>query len=303
MWVAESNFVTGSGIKSHAHSYYHLFMVRSGPVDFTVDDQSYTLNNGETLLAKPGVMHGLNNNSDTLARCYEVKFTASTQVLQRRLDFIPAVLPKNEFATYLVRELVKESTRAELSTPAFVADYLMALLNFYHREYGSQEEAETSVIDVVGYSEVSQKIVQYLEENFDREVPLQEVADVIGLNKNYVCSLFKRDTGMTIGTTMTIIRIRKAAELISFSDMSLQQVAESTGFSNLSHFNRIFKRVVGIPPGQYRRMFTADQLIVDDKMPTEEVLAENGFVVSVLGRNRLTIAEILEQLQETAAGR
>lgn len=99
---------------------------------------------------------------------------------------------------------------------------------------------------------------------------------------------------MTIGNCQTAIRIRKAAEMISFSDMNLVQVASATGFTNLSHFNRIFKKIVGIPPGQYRRMFTGSILTkIDDETAIQEVVGQNGFIVSVLGRKRLTIAEII----------
>ena len=99
-----------------------------------------------------------------------------------------------------------------------------------------------------------QEIQDYIEEYCDTNghgPAVSEIADAVGFNKNYICSVFKRDSGMTIGNCQTIIRIHKAAELISFSDMNLNQVAAATGFTNLSHFNRIFKKVVGMSPSDY----------------------------------------------------
>lgn len=300
LWVAESNFRHQCGIKVHSHDYYHLFVVRQGPLEFPVGDETYTLNTDECVLAKPGVPHGLNEANIPMGRCYEVKFTVSAPRLEVMLSALPDYFPKDTFAAQLVRALVKESTLQEPSTPAFVSCYLTALIQYLYRQYGDKKLSETSIVDTVGFSQVSRDIIQYLEHNYDREVPLQEIADMVGFNKNYICSVFKRDSGMTIGSCQTVIRIHKAAELISFSDMSLNQVAAATGFTNLSHFNRIFKKVVRIPPGQYRRMFAAN-ILTHGQTSDEalnEVLKENGFIVSVLGRKQLSIEDILVQMAE-----
>lgn len=300
LWVAESNFGYQSGIKIHSHDYYHLFVVRQGPLDFPVGERTYTLDAGECVIAKPGVPHGLSDAQIPMGRCYEVKFTVAAPRLEVLMAALPDHFPKDDFVACMVQELVRESTRQEPSTPAFVSGYMTSLIQYLYRHYGDKERSETSVIDTVGYSRVSREIIQYLERNYDRDVPLQEIADAVGFNKNYICSVFKRDSGMTIGNCQTIIRIHKAAELISFSDMSLNQVAASTGFTNLSHFNRIFKKVVRIPPGQYRRMFAANILthgtVSDESI--RRILDQNGFVVSVLGRKQLTIEDILLQMCE-----
>ena len=299
LWVAESNWAVQSGIKPHKHDYYHMFIVRQGPLEFVIDSEVCQLENGEVLLAKPGVIHGMNAVTIRMGRVYEIKFTTRSPALKNLLEGIPAKLPADPFAEALVRELVAESNLQQPSTPTFVSDYLLSLVNFYSRHYGKLEGHETSTIDTAGFSKVSRQIVQYLEANYAHEIPLQEVADAVGFNKNYICSVFKRDSGMTIGGCQTTIRIRKAAEMISFSDMNLTQVASATGFTNLSHFNRIFKKVVGIPPGQYRRMFTGDILTkADSEEAIQEIVGQNGFIVSVLGRKRLSISEIIDSVQE-----
>ncbi len=300
LWVAESNFASGTSIKIHDHDYYHFFMVRRGPVEFPVGSDTRTLNEQESMLAKPGTMHGLNNASPKMVRCYEIKFTTQSRSVIRQINSLPDYLPADPFIYQLVSILINESTVAEPNSSMYVSDYLTTLVDYCYRNYGKKEVSSTSIIDTTGFSDLSRSIVEYLEANSNRDVPLQEIADQMGFNKNYTCSAFKRDSGMTIGTCMTIIRIRKAAELISFSDLTLEQVAGSVGFSNMSHFNRIFKKIVGIPPGQYRRMFTIDMLSSDNYDPdaNEEVLNSNGFIMSVLGRKQMTISDIYRQISE-----
>lgn len=295
LWVAESNWIADSGIKPHTHDYYHMFMVRQGPLEFIVDSHSYILNKGEVILACPDIVHGLTSQAP-MGRVYEIKFTTESPSLKSILESIPPQLPSAPLAELLVKELVEESNLQEPSSLAFISDYLLSLINYYSRHYGKPAQHSSSTIDTSGYSAVSSKIVEYLETHYAREIPLQEIADMVGFNKNYTCSVFKRDSGMTIGTCQTIIRIHKAAELISFSDLNLTQVATATGFTNLSHFNRIFKKVVGIPPGQYRRMFAADVLIPGsyDENAAKQLVGQNGFIISVLGKKRLSISDILE---------
>lgn len=295
LWVAESNWALNSGIKPHSHDYYHLFIIRQGPLDFTVDDETYRLEDGAALLAQPGSVHGMNDVTISMGRVYEIKFMTQSPPLRDLLASLPPRLPAAPLVDALVRELVAESSLQEPSTPTFVSDYLLSLINFYSRHCGKPRSQDTTTIDTTGYSKVSKEIAQYLEAHYAREIPLQEVADAVGFNKNYICSVFKRDSGMTIGNCQTVIRIRKAAEMISFSDMNLTQVASATGFTNLSHFNRIFKKVVGIPPGQYRKMFTSNILNkIQDKAAIQEVIGQNGFIISVLGRKKLSISEIIE---------
>ncbi len=289
LWVAESNFPSQSSIKPHFHNYHHLFFVRQGPISFTIGEETYVPAQGEFVLAKPGVIHGMGTIESRLARCYELKFTSANPMLSS----LPVHFPQDALAEALIRELLVESARGKPASPVFASDYLQTLINYLYRKYGKPEGSESRMIETTGYSQISKDIVDFLESNYTRDFSLDDVAGALGFNKTYICSLFKRDSGMTIGNCLTIIRIKKAADAISFSDMNLSQVAASTGFANLSHFNRIFKKVVGIPPGQYRRMYPAEILVPGDSAVDSELLEKKGFILSVLTGKKLTVSDIM----------
>lgn len=291
LWVAESNFPANSSIKPHTHSYNHLFLVRRGPIEFAVGEARHILDEGESILAKPGVLHGMSRVKSRMVRCYEIKFACANPILSS----LPDRFPRDDFAEGLVQELVAESARSRPASPAFAADYLQALINYLYRAYGTPEDSESTTIDTTGFSQVAKDIVKHLENNYKEDLSLQEIADAVGFNKTYICSMFKRVSGMTIGNCLTAIRIRKAAEAISFSDMSLSQVSALSGFTNLSHFNRIFKKVVGIPPGQYRRMYPAEILVPGDSDVNSELLEQKGFITSVLAGKKLTVSDVMAQ--------
>lgn len=293
LWVAGSNFPAKTGIKIHNHDYYHLFYLREGEATFQVGEKTYTIHPGESILAKKNVNHGLKPINEKAVRCFEVKFTALDSTTVRMLDSIPIHIPKDNFITQLLQILVDESVLGAPSSPAFTANYLITTINYLYRKFAKTEIGDSTIIETSGLSDLSKKILKYLETNFNKDINLQMIADEIDLNKNYMCSAFKRDTNMTIGNCLMLIRVHKSAELISYSDMSLSQVASNTGFTNISHFNRVFKKIVGIPPGQYRKMFSADMLFPANLEILPEHAQYNGFIVSVLARKKLSTSDIL----------
>ena len=283
LWAAESDFRKDGGIKAHSHDYYHMFLVLRGPLEFHLNGNPMTLEAKECLIAKPGVSHGLKNNNETDGGFYELKFTAEGEELGRMAAKLPERFCAGELEIALMREILQECGNRGAHCTVFASVYAVALLRSIYRSQGESADVSSSVVDIASLSEIPRRIVLFLEDNNYREVPLQEIADHVEFNKNYICSLFKKDAGVTIGGCQMVIRIHRAAELISFSDMSLTQVAVATGFTNVSHFNRIFKRVVGLPPGQYRRLFTANALSLSNSDTLiRRAAEENPFIDSVL---------------------
>jgi len=91
-----------------------------------------------------------------------------------------------------------------------------------------------------------------------------------------------------------MIRIRRAAELIVYSDHSLSQVASMCGYASVSHFNRVFLKYVGITPGQCRRAYPADILFGNFSKGSAPNDQPNRFVYSALAHKRITPEVIRE---------
>ena len=69
----------------------------------------------------------------------------------------------------------------------------------------------------------------------------------------YVCTLFKRETGMTITEYAVGEKIDLAKRMIIMRRQTLTEIAETCGFSDYNYFSRVFKRTVGMTPGEYRK--------------------------------------------------
>ncbi|HSE63398.1 MAG TPA: AraC family transcriptional regulator [Thermoanaerobaculia bacterium] len=94
--------------------------------------------------------------------------------------------------------------------------------------------------------------VDYLESEFRRSPRLTEVAREVGTHPAHLSRVFRRQIGIPIGDYVHRLRVRYAAERISRSGARLVDVAVDAGFADQSHMTRVFKRVTGFTPGDFR---------------------------------------------------
>lgn len=278
LWALRTEFPTGSGLKGHAHkNYYHLLYVLAGGCEFVVDGLKYELKAGMHMMACPGVVHEMKKiTGDETLVVYEIKFVVFDSVLKRSLKKQNGVVKTDEFSKKLIEALFKTAYYGESTSSAKARrHYLCAFL--FHCVAPFTEMADKLETDQTSYgskdelkdlSHASTAAIQYIEMNYMQEIRLSQIAEFSGYNKNYVCTAFKRDTGMSLGEYTNYVRIKKAAVLLSYSDGDLAQIAKLSGFIDISHFNKTFKKIVGIPPGQYRRSYPADVVIESEEIMT-----------------------------------
>lgn len=91
----------------------------------------------------------------------------------------------------------------------------------------------------------------YADTNLVFDIRLSDVAHLFHYNEQYLGRLFKKETGMSFSEYINYKRVECAAEYLK-KDMSITDIASCVGFQNVTYFNRIFKRYMGITPTEYR---------------------------------------------------
>jgi len=97
------------------------------------------------------------------------------------------------------------------------------------------------------------KAINYITENYAGNVSVQEIANLVGLNKVYFGALFKNETGMLINQYLTQTRINHAEDMLQNGECNVSEAAERCGYSDLSHFRKQFKMIKGYSPSQCLR--------------------------------------------------
>lgn len=98
-------------------------------------------------------------------------------------------------------------------------------------------------------------VMAYIVDNFKNEVSLQEAADIIGLSPNSFCKFFKKMTGKTLLETVINLRLKYAIQQLVQTDKLISDISFESGFGDLSHFHKLFKKKMGLSPLKYRRKF------------------------------------------------
>lgn len=208
-----------------------------------------TLEENTVVIAKPGDVQGWRNSSDARCSTFEIKFSVFDKELKNLLHKLPNVLSGNDLIRCLLGRIMAERDSRRQNYADYISIYLTTMLYDMVRENIAIEDESSESIYRKGPAQMA---AQYIDEHFSDDLSLETIAAAISFNKSYLSTMFKREMGETVNNYIYKIRAYKACELIAYSDFSIAEVSSITGFKSEQHFNRVFKKHIGIPPGEYR---------------------------------------------------
>lgn len=111
-----------------------------------------------------------------------------------------------------------------------------------------QENSEPPVIT---------KARTYIHEHQTEEISLGQVAKAVNMSSYYFCKMFKKVTGINFTDYVARVRIEKSKNLLLNPNLRVSEIAFEVGFQSLTHFNRVFKKILGQSPTEYRSQLLA----------------------------------------------
>ncbi|GIO29816.1 MULTISPECIES: AraC family transcriptional regulator [Paenibacillus] len=97
-----------------------------------------------------------------------------------------------------------------------------------------------------------EKVKDFIEINYAQKMTVEDIAQFIGLNRSYLCSLFKQRTNTSIQNYLIRYRINKACEMMENAELSIGDISRSVGYNDPLLFSKVFKKVKGVSPKHYR---------------------------------------------------
>ena len=145
------------------------------------------------------------------------------------------------------REALKNGAREYLLKPIKPQDVHQILASFLQWK-------GTADTGTPGVDQNAARVMSLLEEHLMEGITIAEIAEKVHMNASYLCTLFKKTYGVTIADQLNQMQRDKACQLLAMSDLSMSEIADRTGGRTASHFAQWFRKTVGIPPGEYRRL-------------------------------------------------
>ena len=124
----------------------------------------------------------------------------------------------------------------------------VALLTVWARLIENEFYESISKVDNKNNIDTAKKTISWINEHYDREITLEDIANSVSLSKEHACRKFKQATGLTLFQYVNKIRVNRAHDLIKNSNKKISDIAFSCGFNNFSYFFRVFKTITGVLP-------------------------------------------------------
>ncbi|MRI80832.1 AraC family transcriptional regulator [Aerococcaceae bacterium DSM 109653] len=238
--------------KREALDSYLFIIVVSGSGTFTYKGKTYTLSSGDHLFidCKKPYSHKSTDSdpwelmwvhfNGALMDQYYVYFSSKNS----SIVFCPN--ESSEFNAILEELMIlvnKKSTHSEL-----LASHLLNFL--VTKILTNNTDQYTNDVDTI--ADKIQQIKQFLDENFQKKIPLDMIADEFFISKYHMSREFKKAYGITIANYIIAKRITHAKELLRFTDMQIEEIGRFCGIEDNSYFNKVFRKYEGMTASQYR---------------------------------------------------
>lgn len=239
--LSATAYVAGTSLASHCHDLPHICRVVSGAFEEASTDGIDACRTNSVLLHAPNQYHGDLFHAPTA--CFNVEFDPLWMKLLG-VAFSAAnsrTLRNDSILALLLREMQSEFEANLLFIEGVAIAYALPIL---------KRAAELCGQTSLWQADLAARIAAH----FHRAIDLDALSEPFGLHPSYVARSFRRKTGRTLTAFLHEIRVHKAAlMLLDDGNASLADIAVAVGFADQAHFTRVFKRVAGATPGEFRR--------------------------------------------------
>ena len=105
------------------------------------------------------------------------------------------------------------------------------------------------------FSSYTEQCKDYISQNYHHKIYMEDIAEAIGISQGHLSRVFRQDTGEKIQDYILKFRIKRAANLLKYSDATLSEISDYVCFNSQSHFGSVFKEYMKMTPGQYREKY------------------------------------------------
>lgn len=260
----EKNYVA----QEEKHDFWELIYADKGNIFVITGGVEHLLRQGETYFIPPNKTHyvACKENEPNIfiisfvCRSESIRFFADKSIaVPAKLSYLLENVLAEARETFILPDFDPSLTKLELKDkPNMGGEQViknsLELLMIYLLRNGENLSSpqEFFVSKISSSTALQDEIVRHLSAHIYGAFSLDELCDEIHYGKTHLCTFFKKQTGKTIYQTYLKLKTDEAKRLIR-KKVAFSEIAEKLGFDSLAHFNYVFKRYVGMTPGEYKK--------------------------------------------------
>lgn len=256
--------INDNGMSSvHYHNAYEIYYLQDGNRGYDIKDKTFKVNKGNLILINKFKRHKTFNYDNNSFNRMLVKFKETSlgsfknedydllSLFNKGINIIQfdakdRIMIENIFAK-MEAEKRKDKPGKQLYLKTLLMELLIYINRYVEGKVDDQKESNYHVKIV--------EIMNYIDQNYDKELTLSKLADQFSYSSSYLSSLFKKKSDYTITEYINNTRIKEAQNLLLNGKENITQVSEKVGYNNLVHFGRNFKKITGLTPSEYRKCY------------------------------------------------
>ncbi|MBP3952538.1 AraC family transcriptional regulator [Bacillus suaedae] len=251
--------------RPEGYPYYHWLQTIEGKGSFSFGGQEYILDAGKGVLLMPFTPHSYYSIGEKWSTVYVTFTGAVVEGIMESLDIDYSALYEESKEEKSISKIIYQimdnidhnSEFSRLDSSELLYKFMVILKK--HKKIKNQHS-------ISHYYDKLRPIVVWLEENYAEDIGLQDMVEQAGISSQYLTTLFREAFKMSPYSFLIQLRIREAKKrLITHNDLPLNYIASSVGFNDTSNFIATFKRIEGITPKKYTKLFMQNSEVNKDK--------------------------------------
>jgi two-component system response regulator YesN len=252
----------------HKHPFYELSIMTRGSMDYIIKDKTFELDaekhniifippkttHKRVVHCIPSIITGFQIQVNAIDVKYKRFVHNLSNVLRERGYIVPCSSEITNLINQIFSELNMEDPFFKDKTKLLINEFFIA----FFRESFSIQMKQLEKLNLTRQSghNFQEHLVslacRYVEEHLARQIQIDEIALYCGMSKRHLNRIFSEHKGMALGNYVINRKINEARKKIMRNDSLIKDVAYDLGFSNVSYFCRLFKKITGKTPENYR---------------------------------------------------
>ena len=243
---------------NHFHEHYVIGLLEQGKRTLYCKNNIYNMEKGAFFLLNPNENHSC--VSDDNSPFYYIGLNIKKESMKKHIKEITKKQQLFYFQTTICydkqlqicfqklhKQLLEKQTAFQKEELFYI--FFTMLLECY---------SNTNLKNISEYNKEVEKVCQFIHNNYNQAITLKKLCDIAHLSKSTLLRAFTKTKGITPYRYLETVRINKAKEMLE-KGISPLQTAMETGFSDQSHLNHFFMKLIGIPPATYKAIWQTNQ--------------------------------------------
>ncbi len=288
LWCNGGQMHQGQSMRTHSHACVQLYYVLSGSPVFNVAGLRFTAPAGSFFYVPRSAPHSMEPLGQEGAGLYEFKLICEDKPLAEGLREPALPLADGGAVRTLLEYVMRNSTAGDEANAANIESILTAVMLAFLAPGLDFKAKGSRYVIADGFDAVTREVLVYAERHFPNAFTMEALSKALNYSRNYLSTVFRRNTGRTVIEYLNLLRIRKAVICFYYYGQDVSSTCESAGFTELSYFSRTFRKYTGVSPRRFKRALSSPGALD----PAAAELLE-----PITGYNRVSMEEAFASLR------